>query len=516
MPNLNPNSTNYVHSFEPNTNDLSLAMDYDGGGKPVLRTQGFGPSQTSAFGEPLAVQITPVVQLDAIYGIDDPLKFQTYSALGGSVTTNGDSEFDIVAGATTYSYGVLRSRRFLRYRPGQGAMCRFACRFTEGVANTSQRAGFFNQEGGFQVGYNGTEFGILHFYGGKTHIERLTITTAPTATQTATITLNGVAKTVSLVSESAALAAARIARETFPGWAVEAYDNIVEFLYEGALAPLGGAFTFASTGNAAGTMAVAQTGVVGTEDWIPISEWNGDYDSANFTLDPTKFNVYQINFRWLGAGEIRFSMENPLTGDFVTLHHIHWTNRYTRLHVDNPSFKIGFVAYNLGGGSVSVHGGSMLMANEGIISETTFPRGAYTSKSGLASNTMHHLGTLENPIVVNGKINTREIRLDSLSLAFQGNDPLTFVAYIDAPLLTGNHQFNSYPNAFVKASLVEGTFNAATNMPILAFTLPINGSGTFDLTPYRIVLGPNTRLSVAVLSTQSISEITASIIWQQD
>src|SRR6056300_1504488 len=98
MPNLNPNSTNYVHSYEPNTNDLVHAMEYDGGGKPVLRVNGFGPSQTSAFGEPLAVQLTPVVQLDAIYGIEDPLKFQTYSALGGSVTTNGDSEFDVVAG----------------------------------------------------------------------------------------------------------------------------------------------------------------------------------------------------------------------------------------------------------------------------------------------------------------------------------------------------------------------------------------------------------------------------------
>jgi hypothetical protein len=29
MPNLHPNSTNYVHSYEPNTNNLTMAMDYD-------------------------------------------------------------------------------------------------------------------------------------------------------------------------------------------------------------------------------------------------------------------------------------------------------------------------------------------------------------------------------------------------------------------------------------------------------------------------------------------------------
>ena len=37
MPNLNPNSTNYTHTNEPNTNDIVQAMDYDASGQPVLR-----------------------------------------------------------------------------------------------------------------------------------------------------------------------------------------------------------------------------------------------------------------------------------------------------------------------------------------------------------------------------------------------------------------------------------------------------------------------------------------------
>ena len=40
MPNYNPNSTNYVHSSEPNTNDLIMAMDYNSVGQPVIRTVG--------------------------------------------------------------------------------------------------------------------------------------------------------------------------------------------------------------------------------------------------------------------------------------------------------------------------------------------------------------------------------------------------------------------------------------------------------------------------------------------
>ena len=41
MGNLNPNSTNYVHSYEPNTNDLTMAMDYNSAGQPNLRINNF-------------------------------------------------------------------------------------------------------------------------------------------------------------------------------------------------------------------------------------------------------------------------------------------------------------------------------------------------------------------------------------------------------------------------------------------------------------------------------------------
>ena len=37
MANLNPNSTDYIHTYEPNTNDLTMAMDYTDDGKPAIR-----------------------------------------------------------------------------------------------------------------------------------------------------------------------------------------------------------------------------------------------------------------------------------------------------------------------------------------------------------------------------------------------------------------------------------------------------------------------------------------------
>lgn len=38
MANYNPNSTSYTHSFEPNTTQLTMAMDYNANGQPIIRT----------------------------------------------------------------------------------------------------------------------------------------------------------------------------------------------------------------------------------------------------------------------------------------------------------------------------------------------------------------------------------------------------------------------------------------------------------------------------------------------
>jgi len=50
MPNLNPNSTNYFHSFEPNTNDIHHALDYNFQGKPTLRTTDSPTNNATAAG----------------------------------------------------------------------------------------------------------------------------------------------------------------------------------------------------------------------------------------------------------------------------------------------------------------------------------------------------------------------------------------------------------------------------------------------------------------------------------
>lgn len=487
--------------------------------------------QLAAFGENLSVAPVPVVQLDAIYGINGGVneeQYETYSALSG-ITTTVDNEYRVGCSTSLGSYGVLRSSRFLRYKPGQGAMGRFACRFSEGVENTEQRSGMFNQENALMVGYSGTSFGILHSYGGQAPIVSLAVTTAPTSTGISTIVLNDTNYHVSLTSgETTSQTAARITRVgIFTGWIPEQRDNEVYFLSE-SLAPKTGAFSFTHS-TAKGSFTTKQTGITATDNWIPQSSWNVDTcdgsgntatNPSGITLDPTKFNVYETKYRWLGAGVIQFALEHPDTGEIINIHNIHWTNRNTTLSLTNPSMKIGHVAYNLGGGvgtAVTVYGGSMGMFIEGEVQQIDYPKAAVkSSSSGLAQNVLHHILTIRNPITFFNKINTREVIIQDMTCSVQSTDPVEVYLMLDEPLATGNHVFVQKSGRYVLESTVTGTFNKSTISPIIAMTLAPNGSQQFDLTKYKIVLSANKRLSIALFSTNSISNHAVAFTWKID
>ena len=212
-----------------------------------------GATSYSAFGEPLATQLTPVVQLDGIYGLPDR-DFEVYSSGSGIANTKA-IVFNVESGTSLGSYGVLRSKKLIRYRPGQGALSRFTAAFSTPHANTTQRAGLFAQEQSVTLGYDGTKFGILIQNGGKADIRELIVTTGAGGTETGNVTLNGTSYNVSLSTGSVPVTAAAIANRPggYPGFVTEQVGNSVFFL-SNSLGPKTGTFSFSSTGSAVATV----------------------------------------------------------------------------------------------------------------------------------------------------------------------------------------------------------------------------------------------------------------------
>lgn len=476
-------------------------------------------SSTSAFGEPIATQINPVVQLDGIYGFNS-YDFEQYTNGTGSVSVN--TLMSVSTGSGVGGYGVLRSRRAVRYRPGQGALARFTAMFSSPLTNYTQRAGFFSQEQALMVGYNGTSFGILRQNGGKAHIQTLTITNPANGSETITIRLNGTNYNITMTGNTIAANAVQIANSAFAGWLVAQVGETIFFLATD-VGSKSGTFSVSTSvgGTFAGTMAVSQTGAVHSETWIPQSSWNVDKLDGNgpsgMLLNPQTLNVFQINFRWLGAGEIRFAIENPETGNVIFFHHIHFSNANTTVHMDNPSLKIGYVAADLlgsGTGSVSTSGASMMGAIEGNINITRFPTAASGSRTtNMNSGSIYHILSLKNRLISANKINMRELILKKLAVgASAASSAACFVYLYIEPTYSAQPYFESVTE-FSSRSITEATL---TGTPIAVFTTTTGAPNTIDLNDLRIALPPNTRLAVGISSTATLQRADASITYIED
>ena len=497
-----------------------MAMDYNAAGKPVLRVASSeaGTSGATAFGEPYAIPIVPVIQLDAIYG-NDSYQLQTYTGSGGTVTYP-NSKFVCSTTSTPGSYAVVRSRHFLRYRPGQGILFRGAAMFGTPAAGTIQRFGVFNAEEGYGFAYNGTEFGILHSYGGKCHVHQLNLASY-TGAQTFTITLNSVAFTVNITAgQTVSEACAQIARRTFTGWLVEHSDGVVYFLAESP-GPRNGTYSFSHSGTASGTMTLDQVGIAQTLDYVYQSSWNIDRcdgtGESKINIDWQKFNIFQIQMQWLGVGAVTFSIQNPDTGQMMAVHRQMWVNKQTTLHVDNPNFKITATAASTGGTiPVTLTTGSWMAAVEGSYESIYYPRSQGIIKKSLAQNVVHHICSIQNPLIENAKINTRETRILDISAAVDSTDPVIFYLFLDSPLSSGNFVFRPLPRTVADFSDSTGTFDITAQTPIVGFTVGIDSQINMDLTKLSIRIPPGMIASVAAFSESAIQKLSATFTWAKD
>jgi len=119
----------------------------------------FDPSNMSAFGTLEVADLTPVTQLDFIYGINTQTGISA-TANSATVDTNA-GRLRLQSGTNTAGSAIFQSRRITKYRPGEGMVARFTAVFTAGAASSTQIMGAGNSNDGYFFGYNGTAFGVM-------------------------------------------------------------------------------------------------------------------------------------------------------------------------------------------------------------------------------------------------------------------------------------------------------------------------------------------------------------------
>jgi hypothetical protein len=257
-------------------------------------------------------------------------------------------------------------------------------------------------------------------------------------------------------------------------------------------------------------------GVTPTAEWTYQDEWNG----TPVSFDPRYLNVYGVDFRWLGAGIVRFFMEDPATGAMTLVHTQRYASTSNIPHVNNPSFRVGLSTGQRAGttatGNATVTSASMMSGIQGTIVQSVYSQSwSALDATTRPQNTMHHLLSIHNPYSKAGKLNTQEYIMEDLTVALQSTDPSVIYLFINGtpstPLV-----FNAMPGSYATWSTTEATYSTATDQPVTVFTVGIDGNSQFNLIPYRLVLNPGDTLDICVYSTNSITNSAVGITWAPD
>ena len=170
MANLHPNSTNYFHSYEPNTNDLTMAMDYSASGEPLIRVNNVGgvtynnagniSASIDAFGR-MRVS-TPYTLFDGNLRYRDNAFKWDQSDAGSATSTFLPNESSVLMTVTGNGDSCIRqSKQVFSYQPGKSLMTLATFVMTTPTAGLRQRVGYFGAQNGVYFEADGTTLNLV-------------------------------------------------------------------------------------------------------------------------------------------------------------------------------------------------------------------------------------------------------------------------------------------------------------------------------------------------------------------
>ena len=240
---------------------------------------------------------------------------------------------------------------------------------------------------------------------------------------------------------------------------------------------------------------------------------------SGFTLDPTKLNVFAIQYQYLGAGAINFFIENG-SGSFTRFHQIPYSGLYTVPSVYNPNFHLGLYANNKATTSnIVMKSGSMAYFVEGHtdISEVHqyIQSTGRIQKTGVTSEIA--LFTIRNKSLYASKGNLISVNVLRLSLGIEANasNNLGQFRIIKNATIGGTP---SYADINTTNSLIDIDYAGTTiTNGVELFSGDLAGKNDKileNLKDYKIMLHPGNTITVAVQSANSAT-LNGSLMWKE-
>jgi hypothetical protein len=489
--------------------------------------QPFVEDDKTAFGELSVAELTPIVQIHSAYNINTRI-METRNNHGTSTISN--NMFTVSTGNATNQSSSLLSRIAVKYNAGQGGIWRGTGVFTTCTANSTQYLGIGTSSEGYFFGCNGDTFGILRRQGGSPEIRTLTISAGATTAENITITLDEDAETTVAVTNTGntTLTANEIADHDFSdvgqGWTSHSMGaNVVFESYNAASQT--GSYSLSGTAPVAGTFARSVVGASPTETFIAQTAWNRDRflystDPSNspsgVTLDPTKGNVYQIRYQWLGFGAIGASLEKPSTGEFILAHIIEYANANTIPSLDNPTLPVCMAVSNTSNTSnIVLQSASMMGAIEGKDLEEGIINNITAEDTGTGTDETP-IFSIHNHTIYQSKINRVRVELTVFSASIDSttaNKPSTIRVRLN-PTLTGA----SFSAVDADTSVVrtDTSATAVSGGNVVFSEIITEGASTpIDFTKIIEKLNPGDTVTVSLESSSGNVDSVITMNWKE-
>jgi len=474
----------------------------------------------STFGDIRTVTVIPVAQGDFVYGLNSRV-FTTSSFAGGTVThVSGTAELD--SGTDPAGSATVQLRRHLKYRPGQGSSMMATALFGTPNAGSAQFVGAGTAECGYFIGYFGTSFGILHSETGEREVRRYSVTTGA-ATEAVTVTLDGSSIVVPVtgnndITQTAyQLSIADYSQVGRGGWVTDVVGSDVYFISARSNSIYTGSYSIAG-GVINGTFSRLVAGEAQTNTFISQSSFNVDKLDGNghtgMVLDPSKGNVFEIQFQYLGFGNANFSIEDPETGKITEFHRIKNANNRTTPVLKNPNVNVLATCANIGGTTTTkLKTASMAAFIEGEIKNLDPQYAKSFSFSGINTSTYKPLAALKVNRIFNDQSCFGEI--DFLRIAGANtvnNQTVTIGLFLDAKISGDvDYQYIEQGQSIVSyANLNPGAGgNTITNLANLSPTYELvvssDSSIIANIEDLKIAIGIGRTIVVAIKTSASVS-----------
>lgn len=241
---------------------------------------------------------------------------------------------------------------------------------------------------------------------------------------------------------------------------------------------------------------------------------------SGMTILPTSLNIFEIDFAYLGTGDIIYRIYSPKAKDFVEFHRIQRANTETVPHSYNPNYKVWLYADNgATTNDVSIYTASIMYAIQGRVKYQEVHQPQFSTSASISGvTTQTQLFSIRNKTTYTSLTNFIDLLLESLSVVYEsGTNGRGTIKIVLNPTLDGVASWSdiSTTDSVVEVDTAQTTITTEGKVLSTVYT-----AGQFDavnkvsLIPDEIFISPGDEVAVLVESTQSAT-FQAFLLWKE-